>query len=77
MPMPATLRKASTDNCIIGLEELAANSSAMGLEETEYRQLIRKVTAEIEAGVYLHYDMIVWVGRKATESEESGREDEK
>lgn len=67
IPVPAAFRKVATDNGMMGLEDLPANSSTMGLERSEYLDLIRKVTAEIEAGVAMHYDMIVWVGRKRGE----------
>ena len=50
---------------MMALEDMAASSfTTIGLEKREYCELIKKATAEIQAGVFLHYDMIVWVGRK-------------
>lgn len=44
---------------MMGLEDLAAFSSTMGLERHRYREMIEKVTAEIEAGVFMHHDVAV------------------
>lgn len=57
--MPAAFGRASTDNIMMGLEDLAAFSSTMGLERHRYREMIEKVTAEIEAGVFMHHDVAV------------------
>lgn len=67
VPVPPAFRKVSTDNAMMGMDEMTSDSSTVGLETEEYRELIKRVTAEIEAGAFIHYDMIGWVGRKERE----------
>lgn len=67
IPVPPAFRKVSTDNAMMGMDEMTSGSSTMGVESQAYCELIKRITAEIEAGVFIQFDMTVWVGRKLNE----------
>ena len=64
------LRKATTDNYLMGMEDIgvmaASKPSALLGSHEEFRDLFTKAVQETEQGVSLELDMIVVVGRKPT-----------
>lgn len=64
------LRKAATDDIMMGLEEVGffiigrEGEAGAQISSEEYSALLKKVEAETQAGVALWLDMLVVVGRK-------------
>lgn len=70
LPPIDDLRKASTDNYMVGLEEIGAiatdKSTALLGSHKEFRVLLANAVQEAQQGVSLGIDMVVAVGRKPT-----------
>ena len=69
-PPVDALRKASTDNYMLGLEEIGAiaadrSTELLGSHE-EFRDLMKNAVQETQQGVSLEINMVVLVGRKPT-----------
>jgi len=68
LPLSDNLRRASTDNFIMALEEIGAIASAKDVELLgtwdDYRALWKRALMETERGVSIGMDMVVIVGRK-------------
>ena len=62
--IPTALLRASTDNSMVIGEELLPHCEAMGLNRSEYRELLQRVTSETQGGVFISNDMTVVVGRR-------------
>ena len=59
------LRKAWTDNCMMGMEEVGVNASdTLEGSEEDFRELLRSAVQETQQGVSFGIDMVVAVGRK-------------
>ncbi|CAF9937756.1 hypothetical protein IMSHALPRED_000534 [Imshaugia aleurites] len=76
LPPIDDLRKATTDNFMVGFEEIggiaAGKSSELLGSHEEFRELFRKAIEETQQGVSLGLDMVEVVGRKPTDSSCSG-----
>ena len=70
LPPIDDLRKAYTDNYMVGMEELGAiatdKSAALLGSHEEFQELPKKAVQETQQGVSLEIDMVVAVGRKPT-----------
>lgn len=67
------LRKAWTDNTMMGMEEVGANASAaLQGSEIDFRELLRDAVQETQQGVSFGVDMVVTVGRKAAAQSSEG-----
>ena len=64
------LRKATTDNFLMGLEEIGAIATSKSIallgSHEEYKELFKNAVLETQQGVSLGLDAIVAVGRKPT-----------
>lgn len=68
LPITDHLRRASTDNFIMALEEIGSIASAKNVDllgtPENFRELWKRAVMETERGVSIGMDMVVIVGRK-------------